>query len=130
MSSWTLNDLWLQTLLEGNGLLRIMVYLSAVVRLRRVLIKGLRFRDLTDLLLHVRRLLADPWRTGSGFGAFKAAKAASTLPTAALQAGLGQRQTVQHGAKALLMKGAHHAEPYDTQSTHQYQKWQHVLAVL
>ena len=66
MLSWSWVDMWLQTDMEGNTVMRELAYLSAVTRIRRVLLAGLRFHDINDLCSHFKRLVVDPWLAGSG----------------------------------------------------------------
>ena len=57
---------WLQTEISGAAQLQqTLAYLSAVIRLRRVIVDGRSFFDLADMTAHFRRLLIDPWATGS-----------------------------------------------------------------
>jgi ribonuclease HI len=57
---------WLQTELAGAAhLQQTLAYLAAVIRLRRVLVDGRSFFGQADMQDHFRRLLDDPWVTGS-----------------------------------------------------------------
>ena len=65
-TSLTSQERWLQVDLPSASILQcVLAFTSVVSRLRRLLLDGKLFFSVDDLVLHAKRLCADPWIPGS-----------------------------------------------------------------